>query len=278
VGIEVANAYKNNPDKCLKILRDIYNYHSIGNHTYSHANDYYLDYYTNNGVQIDNHGARRSIVDDYIKASYEINRFLKIALGSVTNDRFPLSRHQKIPLARFPGRNIWYSTNRKNLGTEGNCIQKVGEFPSDTEKASELYNYGYHVFGWHTEWKMSFDFHNEAVRMKQKKRESGTLDYSNDEEIHPYFDMCSVSNLGKDRLNESWENIEARIFENSYYQKTVVLMHDRAFRKGFAHYDRENDTTNQMDITTESESDKLFSLISALKKRLVSFKTLDDFC
>jgi hypothetical protein len=277
-GIELSYAYKRKPDKCLEILKEIYEHHAIGNHTYSHANDYYTDYYANDGVQIDNLGNRMSILNDYMKGSDEINRHLELIFGSIISKDFPLAKNQKIPLARFPGRNTWYLTKIPGAKTPDSTQQNLVQCePGTIDKAGKLHAFGYQIFGWHAEWIMNFDFHHDAIRKKDKKRKLAALDYSNEEELHPYFDMCADENLGKDRLTESLKSIEDKIFNKAIEKRTVVLMHDRAFRKGFAHYDGVNNITTNINRTTNSESDKLNSLITRLKKHDVHFKSLDAF-
>lgn len=68
----VESAYKRDSAMCLRVLKKIYDNHAIGNHSYSHANDFYTNYYRVGGVKIgtDENGkaVRRSVVDDFAKA------------------------------------------------------------------------------------------------------------------------------------------------------------------------------------------------------------------
>jgi hypothetical protein len=279
VGIQLDYSYRKNASACLRLLRDIYENHEIGNHSYSHANFYYTSYYRDNGVQIDNTGTRRSVVQDFEKSKDLINHYLDMIYPEKSIGSSPcLITGQQNSLARLPGRNSWFicrpGADRNNL-TRQNSYTRCEK--DSRERTNELFKAGYQLYGWDTEWPMTFDFHVDALAEKTNKIEAGGLDYLKEENVHPDFDMYADDNLGKDRLKESWGVFKNRIAPAAVQNKVIILMHDRAFRKGFAEYHAVGATTENIDRDTYSESGKLKSLIVWLKNEGCVFKTLSRY-
>ena len=80
IGKRIESMYKRNPYKCLELLKDIYENHAIGNHSYSHANEFYSSFYRDGGVVIKEEGSkkiRRTVVNDFIKAKSQLSLFRK---------------------------------------------------------------------------------------------------------------------------------------------------------------------------------------------------------
>ncbi|EKT3967381.1 hypothetical protein NTJ12_002469 [Flavobacterium psychrophilum] len=88
----------------------------------------------------------------------------------------------------------------------------------------------------------------------------------------------------KDRVTESWENVKNEILDYAYNNpytptdnvsktegKVVVLMHERAFRKGLL------DENKKLKISDETEINKLKSLIEYFKSIKADFKTMDNY-
>ncbi len=117
IGKRIESLYKRDKKLCLKLLKDIYENHAIGNHSYSHANEFYNSFYREGGVVIkDDNGkkARRTVVNDFVKAKNTILYYLALAQGKsnpltsgYSNSQLK-SKNQKKALARFPGTNTWY--------------------------------------------------------------------------------------------------------------------------------------------------------------------------
>lgn len=278
-GVHLWYAFSYYPEKAKKILQDIYENHIIANHSYSHANDHYSSFYRSGGVLIDNKNTRMSVVNDFEKCKNQINYYLgQIYNKDFSKLKFPLAKNQKKPLARFPGTNTWYVNDKlkdiksTDRGNRWELSQK------DTkEEADELYKEGYKIFGWDAEWKMKFEFHNIAMEREKGKK----LDYSKWEETHPYFDMYSKEYVSKDRVTDSWETVRDELLDMVYYGggwdevgktegKVVLLMHERAFRKGKLINDK-------VDLANTDELNKLGSLIDYFQKIKAEFKTLEDY-
>lgn len=240
VGAQINYAVKKDSAQLQTLLKDIYIHHAIGNHSYSHANDRYADYYTNNGVQIDDNGNRRSILQDFGESKDTINQLLS---GMLETDNatpeYPLAGTQKTPLARLPGRNTWYVSDPQQ--TERSTKPLIQYFETDSRKgAEELYHAGYNIFGWNTEWKMTFDFYKDA---------------SSD------IDRYAPENIWKDRPVETWEQVRVKMLKTAIGNKVILLMHERAFRKG----------------TDKNETEQLKALIDYFKETGATFKTLDEY-
>jgi hypothetical protein len=93
--------------------------------------------------------------------------------------------------------------------------------------------------------------------------------------------MYSKGNISKDRVKESWETIRGELLEKVYNGglrddigktsgKVVLLMHERAFRKGKL-------ADGKVDLSNTEELDKLRSLIDYFQKIKAEFKTLEDY-
>lgn len=221
-------------DEKEAILKEIKENHEIANHSYSHANDFYKHFY-DEGLKIgknpDGTFERRSVLEDFKKTDE--------LLGS-----------NQIKLARFPGRNTWRYPKIQITDSDNN---------EDTlDEADLLHQKGYVIYGWDTEWSMSFEAHDEAVKQVKEKAANNTLDWSNESEMHPFIDFYSEKYKNFDKLTDSVDDVFDKIedvsshwwfeFDNSQKQnKIILLMHDRAFRN--------------------NEADKLKALIEKLKKK-----------
>lgn len=246
VGNELRYAYKKEPAKLFAILKQLYGHHDIGNHSYSHANFYYADYYSNNGVLINAGGTRLSITADFEKNRSMIDHLLQTAIGDSYTER-------EIRLARLPGRNTFYARSKSN---------SIYRCEQGTEAiAAALHAGGYNVFGWDVEWAMSFDFHKDAVNRKKIKESTSGIDFQVEEDVYPCMNMYDTANTKKDRLIEDWQTVADKISASAETNdKVILLMHDRAFRRDC--------------IYENKEADKLRCLINALKEMQAVFKGL----
>jgi peptidoglycan/xylan/chitin deacetylase (PgdA/CDA1 family) len=284
-GVHLWYAFSYYKETATKILKEIYENHTIGNHSFSHANDHYSSFYREGGVKIDNKLGRLSVKDDFEKNKNQINYYLEQINGNkVANEKFPLSKSQTIPFARFPGTNSWYVNDKlKDIKKtdRGNTFQ-LGVKDTE-EEANDLYKEGYKIFGWDVEWKMSFNFHNDSLTLENDKKRDGTMDFSKWEMSHPFFDMYTLENINKDRVSQSWIDVRNETLDYAYDNpytpfdnvaktegKVVILMHDRAFRKG----KKDNEKVNLDDF---SEANKLKSLIKYFKNIKAEFKTIDEY-
>lgn len=263
IGIQVFYAYRRNSAGCLRLLKEMYEEHTIGNHSFYHANFRYADYYQEDGVQVSADGERMPISMDFKKNREILHHYLEMIYGKDPERHDLLGRIQKKPLARLPGRNSWYLSVAGDDGVE----QLYSHCETGTQRpAKALFEEGYQVYGWNVEWEMSFDFHKEAVSRIQHARKEGRLDYQEKDSVHPDFDMYAPLHLEKDRLIEGWKEVGEKVLASGTQNKSgvVLLMHDRAFRKNVG-------------PDASSAADQLRSLILFLKERNVVFKTLDHF-
>jgi hypothetical protein len=240
IGTQLHYAIQKDRTQLQILLQDIYTHHAIGNHSYSHADCRYADYYTNNGVQIDDNGNRRSILLDFDKSKDTINQLLSATLDiDIASSKYPLAGTQQLPLARLPGRNTWCVSHPQP--TEGSTQPLIRYFETDSRKGAEqLYRAGYNIFGWNTEWSMTFDFHKDA---------------SSD------IDRYAPENIWKDRPTETWQQVRDKMLKTAIGNKVILLMHERAFRKG----------------TDKNETAQLKALINHFKETGATFNTLDEY-
>lgn len=266
--------------KALDILKDIYENHVIGNHSYSHVNDFYKNAYKE-GIKYKGDGSKpedkRSVFTDFTKCKEQILYYLDEIYGKgvIKNRNVPLSKNQTIPLARFPGRNTWHTKEFVDIDSDNSKDTK--------DEAKELFEKrGYQVYGWDCEWNIkSWDFKNASVAKVQEKVNNKTMDFGNDDDIHPYYDMYSKQYIGFDRVSESWETVRDELLDMSYYGglwdtvgkkngKVILLMHERAFRNGKL-------VNGVVDLKNKDEVNKLGQLIDYFQKRKADFKTLDKY-
>ncbi|HEY8898438.1 MAG TPA: polysaccharide deacetylase family protein [Niastella sp.] len=263
IGNELQYSYKRNPAKLLRLLQQMNNCHDIGMHSFSHSNFNYAAYYENNGVQIDADGTLRSILSDFKKGEALIVEYLGDSWTGFTKSR---------SLARLPGRNTFCIHTGHNREPR-DFSKSFCHFEKGTEKCSrELFEAGYDIFGWNLEWEMSFDFHKMTLQQKNIKINTIGLNYQINEDVYPNWDMYGPEHLDKDRLIEDWTSVLRKIITTVERQGTVILlMHDRAFRKGginkFGSFERHN----------SDAANNLRSLIIELKNRNISFKGLSEF-
>ena len=240
IGTQLHYAIEKDRTRFYSVLKDIYTQHAIGNHSYSHADCRYADYYTNNGIQIDDDGKRRSILLDFDKSKDTIHQLLaSIPDIDAADSKYPFASTQKVPLARLPGRNTWYVSAPLHAEGERQVVLRYFETDSRTG-AEDLYHAGYNIFGWNTEWKMTFDFQRDAS--------------SN-------IDRYAPENMWQDRPTETWIQVRDKMLKNAINNKVILLMHDRAFRKS----------------TDKKETEQLTALINYFKAAGATFKTLDEY-
>lgn len=267
IGAHLDIGFKRGSKSLLDKLRIIYEKHAIGNHSYSHANHFYSEYYKNNGVKIDIYGNRRSIVDDFENGKNVINKYLKFIDHTIDENKpFPLAKKQKIALARFPGRNSSYF---------GSHLYNVSKFlyqycESDTlVYAKELFEKGYNIFGWNTEWDMTFELSQKERLLMSEQSGVGQRAFPEDTDFHQNFDMLDTENLSFDRAVEDWSTVYDKVLNSAIHKKTILLMHDRAFRK--------EGKTNRGNKKSNS-AEQLRKLITKLKLiEDVKFRSLDEF-
>lgn len=264
IGNELQNSYKRNQVKLLDLLHRINTYHDIGMHSYSHTNFNYAAYYKNNGVQIDRDGTMRSIVNDFKKGEALIAEFLGDAWIV-----FP--KNKRANLARLPGRNS-FCVSRQPAMEQHDFSKSFCRFQKGTERCSrELYEAGYNIYGWNVEWEMSFELHKVALEQKQLKETTTGINYMINEDFYPDLDMYSPEHIDKDRLTEDWTSVFNKIMATIGQQgMAILLMHDRAFRKGG------KDKVGNFDPYNNDAANKLHSLIVQLKNRQVCFKGLQN--
>ena len=266
--------------QALNVLKDIYENHVIGNHSHSHVNDFYKNAYSE-GIKSKGDGTKkedkRSIFVDFVKNKEEILAYLDEIYGKdkIVNRNVPLAKNQTIPLARFPGRNTWYTKDFKDIDSDNNEDTK--------EEAKELYDKRkYQVYGWDVEWGVkSWDFKNASVTAVTEKVEKKTMNFSKIQEAHPYYDMYSKEHIQKDRLKDGWEDVRDELLDMVHdgglwdetgkkAGKVILLMHERAFRNGKL-------VNGSVDLNNKDEINKLEKLIDYFQKIKAEFKTLDKY-
>lgn len=275
IGIHVSSAFRKNPDRSRRLLKRIVGHHCIGNHSYSHAHYKFNDYYKNNGVQTDSRGSRRCVVDDFLMSEKMFCALESEAKSNSQNaESYVFTETSKKSIARLPGRNTWYLT--ATSFQQGNSRPII--FSNRREKntipiAEELNKNGYDVFGWNLEWEMTFNYHKEALDKIERAKSLGEYNFSNEETMYPDFDMYRPGEEWKDRLSEGWKECFSKIMF-SKNQKMILLMHDRAFRKG--EY-RANQAGSDTDFKLINASEELRCLLTALKEQNVRFRKLDEY-
>jgi peptidoglycan/xylan/chitin deacetylase (PgdA/CDA1 family) len=292
IGKRIESMYNRDPDKCLSLMKDIFENHCVGNHSYSHANEWYTSYYRNGGVVYDEKNGkelRRSVVDDFHLSKDIILHYFEKANGipfpkKEFSEKVPLSKNQKNGVLRFPGSNTWFLKNRfinikkTNRGNHWSLGEK------DTKEEAAVLGYFYNIFGWDIEWKMSLPLSSELQANAIKERHNNkTLIYSDINHTDPNFDLYSKEYIHYDRPVQTVKQMKDEILDFAFHSevpfdskskssgKVVLLMHDRMFRNGKI---TKNNTVNIEDTT---ELDKLRELIEYLKKINAKFKTVDEY-
>lgn len=294
IGKRIESLYKRDKKLCLKLLKDIYENHAIGNHSYSHANEFYNSFYREGGVVIkDDNGkkARRTVVNDFVKAKNTILYYLALAKGKsnpltsgYSNSQLK-SKNQKKALARFPGTNTWYIKDTIIDIKYTNRLNNIELPKQDTKEEAEALGKIYNIFGWDCEWSMANPRSNDLIKKTIKEKiDKKTIKYDNLEDTDPFFDLYSKDYINYDRPVQSVEEIKDELLDivyNSPYQpnddigmttgKVILLMHDRQFRKGKLNSKKEVDLNDKTDLKKLGELIDYFKLIKA------EFKTLDDY-
>jgi peptidoglycan/xylan/chitin deacetylase (PgdA/CDA1 family) len=237
-------------EKKNSILEKIISNHEIANHSYSHANDFYKHFYSDGlkiGKNTDGTFKRRSVLEDFERTN-------------------KLLGNNQIKLARFPGRNTWRYPKIKITDSDN-------DNDNDTlDEADLLHQKGYVIYGWDTEWSMSFEAHDEAVKQVKEKAANGTLDWNNESEMHPFIDFYADKYKNFDKLKDSVNDVFNKIedvsshwwFETDNSQKedkVILLMHDRAFK---------NEAASKLKLLIEKlkKNNYLFDIISNYEKEI----------
>ncbi|MEO6523809.1 MAG: polysaccharide deacetylase family protein [Mucilaginibacter sp.] len=254
----------------LCCLKDIYENHSIGNHSFSHANEFYSDYY-HKGLKIDNSDLRRSVTDDFKLNKNWINTYLARIFGEKKiNESTLLAANQVIQLGRLPGRNAWRINPAIFNSNQANFLISIDDVDTKQE-ADMLFQDGYQIFGWHEEWKMKFELSSDTRSFFKQNIETIVGEYNS-----PNWDLHSMENFKKDRLTEDYQDLIDRMMTKRNSEKLIILMHDRAFRTGY----KKNNTNISPEISIkyfDNEREKLSKMINTLKQYNARFKTLDKF-
>lgn len=289
IGKQIESAYKRDKSLCLRVLNKIYNNHAIGNHSYSHANEFYSSFYTQGGVRIDkNEKIRRGVVADFAKAKNVILYYLALANGQTDSpttfdNHYPAAKNQKKGLLRFPGTNTWYINDGiKDIKCTTRGQWKLCE--TDTEEHAEILVKAYAIFGWDCEWTMTVPTAlSDKIRTSiQRKIDDNTIDFNDLDHINPYFDLYSQEYIQLNRPVESVTEMRDRLLDLLYKsswpfdnvaktpEKVVLLMHDRQFRKGKLL----GGAVNLNDTTYLDNLDKLITYFQSIKAK---FNTLDEY-
>lgn len=264
--------------KALAVLKDIYENHAIGNHSYLHANDFYANAYKD-GIKVKGDGKKSedkmSILDDFKMAHQVIEKYLGEMYGTknIPFNKLLQAKNQKKAVARFPGRNTWYTKKIQDIHSSNSYDTK--------DEAKQLFDLGYEIFGWDAEWRMEFEFVEFATDYVNEKLSIGKMNFSDLEEAHPYFEMYAPENIGKDRLIDTWENVRDELLDLVYdgglwdaigkeNEKVILLMHERAFRKGRKY-------KGKIDYEDSYYVDQLGKLIDYFLKIRSDFKTVDEY-
>ena len=294
IGKRVESMYKRNKNLCCKLLKDIYENHAIGNHSYSHANESYNSYYREGGVVIkveNGKKIRRNVVTDFVKSRNTILYYLAIAQGKSSpskdgySDALLKSKNQKKTLARFPGTNTWYAKD-KIIDIKYTIRLNEEYIPKqDTKEEAEALGKTYNIFGWDYEWRMENPRSNDLIKKTiQEKINNNTIRYDNLEDTDPFFDLYDKKYITYDRPVQSVEEVKDELLDLVYSSKynpydssskisgkVILLMHDRQFRKG------KLNAENKVDLNDKTELKKLGKVIDYFKNLNAEFKTLDEY-
>lgn len=224
-GINSNHFYRKYEGLFIKILSQIICEHDIGNHSYSHANGLFDEYYTT-GLLVNNNGATISVAEDYANNSFFFEEILKnTCIGPSSIDSF-------YNIARLPGRNSWfYALPDDGMATGSDKVKLIVNCEADSYNASlSLFKKGYNIIGWDEEWFMSYELHKEAMAncRSQMRLQEDIMGCIN--QAFPYDNMLNAETIMKDRLIEDYESVFERIMANRK-RNIVLLLHDRAFRK-----------------------------------------------
>ncbi|OEK09809.1 hypothetical protein A8C32_09870 [Flavivirga aquatica] len=284
-GIHTKFSYEKNPERTLRVLKSIYENHEIANHSYSHANYFYSSYYRSGGVKISK-DSRRTVLEDFCLNEEIITNYIKQIDNSYSKSHM-MAKNQEKPFARFPGTNTWYlNESIKEIKSTSRGRKFEIAIKDSKEEADELYNKGYKIVGWDTEWHMDFGLALKA----QEDIVINDTDFTKEHEAHPDdVDLYSSNTFllkkekikynETDRLNESLETVKENILDFAYHSrfqpfddkskkenKVILLMHERAFRY-----------TESYKSKGRTEMDKLKKLIEELKEENFQFETLSNY-
>jgi len=213
INTEYYEKYYSGAEALLNVIKDK---HQIANHSYSHANDFYGNYYRDGlkiGTEDDGDFIFRSVVDDFEKNEAILGGF--------------------VAAARFPGRNTWR--------LPGITITDSDNSDDTKDEADELARKGYAVYGWDKEWEMSFEGKEYTETLVNQLASAGVIEWDNLEHTRPFIDFNSSEFSTFDRVTDSPSDVLSKIEDTFYHtfvegdnsqkeNKAILLMHDRAFR------------------------------------------------
>jgi peptidoglycan/xylan/chitin deacetylase (PgdA/CDA1 family) len=248
-GLNITRSAKNDLKNTNTILYKIARKHCIGNHSFSHCYGRYAIYYKQ-GLLVNLYGKRMAPISDFLRNE----AFLNEALNTI-GAKFSVKKY-----ARLPGRNAWcyYATDSYNK-LFMNC-------PEDTIRDSIiLLKDGFSIFGWDIEWEMNFDFARVTKSLREEKAATQKIDHSDPDIVFPFFPISSKNYSEYDRLKIGWKEVAEKI-KGQNLIKTILLMHDRAFRK------RKVSLPKQ-----PSETQELSNLIKYFKKEEYTFDVISNY-
>ncbi len=223
----------------------------LGNHSSSHANQYYEGYYDKGGVLLKDGKTRRTVLDDF----KHCDKTLSKSLG--------LTSPKKWNHARLPGRNTWRAVPGVADETAGDVFG-----PGDTyDEANALKSAGYQIYGWDYEWEMDFDGttnHSDYDAEVDRACESAADKICwREENYRKSFRF--ISTVDRVKYDASAAAAAANNKITAWFQgprktgKLIILMHERAFRGPKEH------------------TDKLANFIDALKIAGFCFDKISNF-
>jgi peptidoglycan/xylan/chitin deacetylase (PgdA/CDA1 family) len=248
-GLNTTRFAKNDLKNTNTILYKIARNHCIGNHSFSHCYGRYAIYYKQ-GLLINQYGERMEPIFDFHKNQAFLNEAFSNIGAESTVKKY----------ARLPGRNAWcYCVNGSYNNVYINC-------PEDTIRDSIiLLKDGFSIFGWDIEWEMNFDFARVTKYLREEKEAAQKIDPSDPDIVFPFFPISSKKYSEYDRLKIGWEQVAEKI-KGQNLIKTILLMHDRAFRK------------RKVSLPKQSgETQELSNLIKYFKKEEYTFDVISNY-
>lgn len=248
-GLNITRFSKYNLKYTNAILYKMALNHCIGNHSFSHCYGRYGIYYKQ-GLLINQLGERMAPLSDF----HNNEAFLNEALSNIGIE----SSVKKY--ARLPGRNAWcyYVTN--------SCTKVYMNCPEDTIRDSKiLLKDGFSIFGWDIEWEMNFNLARVTKFLREEKEATQKIDHSDPDLVFPFFPISSKKYSEYDRLKIGWKEVAEKI-KDKKLMKTILLMHDRAFRKRKTSHAKQS-----------GEIQELSNLIQYFKKEEYTFDVISNY-
>lgn len=259
-GINTEHFYKKNEALFIEILSGIVRDHEIGNHSFSHANGFFDEYYST-GLLVNNQGRTISVVDDFYNNAIYFEKALQETAIDLSSIRSFFN------IARLPGRNSWFyvlpaDPVTANDDTTNSKVKLIVNCEADSYNAAvSLFKKGYNVIGWDEEWFMSYELHKEAIAASRSTMRSQEDLMACMDQFFPYDNMLRAEHVKKDRVVEDHNTLFERIMA-SRKRNIVLLMHDRAFRK---------------DHDASPAYSQLYKLLVKLKQHQFSFGTISQY-